>query len=340
MTRSSHLAAASGLTSYAEIGDAFEEAATDPRVRGILLDIDSPGGEVGGLFDLVDRIRDVRAMMGGMPLWAVAHEAALSAAYAIASLADRLYVTQTGEVGSIGVVAVHVDESGADRQAGMQWTFVHAGAHKVDGNPHEPLSDRARADLQADVDRIYEQFVTLVQDNRAIPVAMVRTTEAAIYRGARAVQASLADQVGTLRDASDALVVALTRPPVAPAGRRHKTPQEKTRMSCCENEDREDDASATVDSTAQIEQRLRADYAEIAALAAQGARLGVVIDAARAMAEGIIPADLRRCLLDTLSQRVEASAVASSRRAPARAKAPSSSVPAQSRPVTDRRLRD
>ncbi len=61
------------------------------------------------------------------PLWAVANESALSAAYAIASAADRLYVTRTGEVGSIGVVAVHVDESGADAKAGLSWSFVFAG---------------------------------------------------------------------------------------------------------------------------------------------------------------------------------------------------------------------
>jgi ClpP class serine protease len=90
----------------------------DPRVRGVILDVDSSGGEVGGLFDLVDQIGAIKAA-SQKPLWAVANEGALSAAYAIASTADRLYVTRTGEVGSIGVVAVHVDESGADEQAGL-----------------------------------------------------------------------------------------------------------------------------------------------------------------------------------------------------------------------------
>jgi hypothetical protein len=121
----------------------------------------SAGGEVGGLFDLVDRIHAIRAA-SGKPIWAIAAEAALSAAYAIASAADRIYVTQTGEAGSIGVVAVHVDESGADAQDGLAWTFIHAGARKVDGNPHQPLSDHARADLQADVDLMYGRFVAVV----------------------------------------------------------------------------------------------------------------------------------------------------------------------------------
>ena len=122
VSRSGYLDATSGLLSYGDIGDAIATAMDDPSVRGVILDVDSPGGEVGGLFDLVDRIGAIKSA-SGKPLWAVANESALSAAYAIASAADRLYVTRTGEVGSIGVVAVHVDESGADAKAGLSWSF-------------------------------------------------------------------------------------------------------------------------------------------------------------------------------------------------------------------------
>ena len=161
VSRSGYLDAASGLASYADIGDAIGEAMADPSVRGVILDVDSSGGEVGGLFDLVEQIGAIKAA-SQKPLWAVANEGALSAAYAIASTADRLYVTRTGEVGSIGVVAVHVDESGADAKAGLAWTFVFAGERKVDGNAHEPLSERARTTIQADVDRLYAEFCALV----------------------------------------------------------------------------------------------------------------------------------------------------------------------------------
>ena len=122
----------------------------------------------------------------------------MSAAYAIASTADRLYVTRTGEVGSIGVVAVHVDESGADAKAGLAWTFVFAGEQKVDGNAHEPLSERARSTIQADVDRLYAEFCALVAANRGLTVEAVRGTNAAVYRGELAIRAGLADRLGTL----------------------------------------------------------------------------------------------------------------------------------------------
>ena len=156
----------------------------DSSVRGVILDVDFPGGEVGGLFDLVERMRPsgARALSrsGRSPT-----EVLLSAAYAIASAADRLYVTRTGEVGSIGVVAVHVDESGADAKAGLAWTFVFAGDQKVDANAHEPLSQRARATIQAlDVHRFYAELCALVAANRGISIETARNTNAAIYRGA------------------------------------------------------------------------------------------------------------------------------------------------------------
>jgi capsid assembly protease len=331
VSRSGYLAAASGLMSYGDLGDMIEAAAADPRVQGLMLDIDSPGGEVGGLFDLVERIQAIRRQYG-KPIWAVANEAALSAAYAIASGADRLYVTQTGEAGSVGVVAVHVDESGADRMAGLSWTFVHAGERKVDGNPHEPLSTRARADVQADVDRLYERFVALVARNRGLPPEAVRATEAAVYRGDLAVQAGLADQVGTLRQAVADLSVTLAPKPV-PRGKTAR-PTESRKEASMQTADsiseepvspapeaatvRDTAVPATAIDPARIEQRLRGEYAELAAVAAQAARLGIKVDAAEAMAKGVRADALRRSVLDELAARSDAADVVAAAPAVAR----------------------
>jgi capsid assembly protease len=137
----------------------------DDPVRGVILDVDSPAARSAACSTWSSGSAPSRPL-AGKPLWAVANESALSAAYAIASAADRLYVTRTGEVGSIGVVAVHVDESGADAKAGLSWSFVFAGDQKVDGNAHEPLSDAPAATIQADVDRLYDEFCSLVAANR------------------------------------------------------------------------------------------------------------------------------------------------------------------------------
>jgi signal peptide peptidase SppA len=340
VSRSGYLSAASGLTSYGDIGDAVEAAALDPRVRAIVLDIDSPGGEVGGLFDLVERIEALRKE-SGKPVWAVAGEAALSAAYAIATAADCIYVTQTGEAGSIGVVAVHVDESGADRMAGLSWTFVHAGERKIDGNPHEPLNPRARADVQADVDRLYDRFVALVARNRRLPPESVRATEAAVHRGELAVKAGLADRVGTLRQALADLDITLA-PKSVPRGKTAR-PTESRKEASMQTADSisEEPVSPAPDLSAearrakadaapvqgpavnvpdvmQVEQRLRGEYAELAAVAAQAARLGLKVDAAEAMAKGVRADALRRSVLDELAARSDAADIVATAPAAAR----------------------
>lgn len=197
-----------GMVSYESIRAEIDAAVADTNVRAIVLDVDSPGGEAAGVFDLADAIFEARK---SKPVWAVANEEAYSAAYAIASAADVIYVPRTGGVGSVGVVAAHVDQSAADKKAGVAWTFIHAGARKVDGNSHEPLSDRASASLQGEVDRLYGMFVDTVARNRGMSSDTIRATEAGLYFGADAVKAGLADRVGTMRDALAALGAQLKR---------------------------------------------------------------------------------------------------------------------------------
>lgn len=183
--------------SYSEIAAAFAGALADGNVSAIVLRIDSGGGEASGCFDLADMIHAAR---GQKPMTAVIDDRACSAAYAIASACDEIVLSRTACVGSVGVVAYHEDRSGADRMAGVVVEYVYAGAHKIDGNPHGPLTDQARAAVQAEVGRLYEMFVEAVARNRGLSVEAVQATEAGVYFGADAVAAGLADRVGTLAD--------------------------------------------------------------------------------------------------------------------------------------------
>ena len=207
--RAGAVEAASGLTSYGHLENRIMDAATDPAVRAILLDIDSPGGEAAGVFDLSDLVFEARSLK---PVWAVADEEAFSGAYAIASAAERLIVPRTGGVGSIGVLALHVDRSARDALEGFRTTTVHAGAHKADFIPHETLKDGARKTLQAEVDRVHALFVETVARNRAMTADAVRATEAGLFFGVDAVRAGLADEVGTLRETLGALAASLAQP--------------------------------------------------------------------------------------------------------------------------------
>ena len=207
--RAGAIEAASGLTSYGHLEEQIMDAATDPAVRAVLLEVDSPGGEAAGVFDLSDLVYEARSLK---PVWAVADEEAFSGAYAIASAAERLIVPRTGGLGSIGVVAVHVDRSARDAMEGFRTTTVYAGARKNDFSPHETLKDGARRTLQAEVDRVYRLFVETVARNRGLTADEVRATDARLYFGEDAVAAGLADEVGTLRDALAALAANLAAP--------------------------------------------------------------------------------------------------------------------------------
>jgi signal peptide peptidase SppA len=192
--RSLGMEAASGLTSYGEIAAMLDAALADPQVSGILLDIDSPGGEASGSFELARRVREVATQK---PVWAVANDAAYSAAYALAASAQRLFVTETGGVGSIGVIALHVDQSVKDAKDGYHYTAITAGAHKNDYSPHEPLSDAAKTELQGEVDRLYAIFTEHVAAMRGLDMETVRATEAGLFFGSNAVTQGLADGVQT-----------------------------------------------------------------------------------------------------------------------------------------------
>ncbi len=214
--RTSGLEAESGLASYTGIAAQLDAALTSPEVAAILLDIDSPGGESGGVFDLADRIRVASQVK---PVWAVANDMAFSAAYALASAATRVFVARTGGVGSIGVIAMHIDQSVKDAKDGVRYTAVFAGERKNDLNPHEPLSDAAHAVLKAEVDRVYELFVETVARHRGLNADAVRATEAGLFFGPDAVATGLADAVGSLDDALTQLTQSLSPLPtqVAPA---------------------------------------------------------------------------------------------------------------------------
>lgn len=207
----------SGTTSYEGLMAQITAAVADPSVRGIALEIDSYGGEVAGLFDLADAIRAARAVK---PVRAFVAEAALSAAYAIASQAERIVLPRTGAVGSIGVLLVHADFSQAMADRGVAVTLIHAGRHKVDGNPYEALPEGVRADLQARVEASRALFAETVAAGRGARLSRQQAlaTEAQVLDGAAAVAAGLADEVSDLRSAFAAFRAELSSPHLTSPG--------------------------------------------------------------------------------------------------------------------------
>ncbi|MCC6363142.1 MAG: S49 family peptidase [Bryobacterales bacterium] len=195
-----------GATAYGQILDEVEQAIADPEVRGVLLRVNSPGGDSDSAFETADTLERLGKQK---PLWAVADNSMFSAAYLLGSSAARIYVpAYTGGVGSVGVYAQHVDWSEYNRKLGVKVTYIAEGEGKTDGNPDEPLSDAARATLEAEVARLYGLLVSAVSARRDLTEDAVRELGAALKYGPDAVTAGLADRTGTFRDALSDLIAA------------------------------------------------------------------------------------------------------------------------------------
>lgn len=189
--------------SYAEIAQSIDTMLADDKVHSIVLRLDSPGGEVSGMLDLSDHIYNAR---GIKPIIAAVDDVAYSACYGIASACDRIVLSRTSGVGSIGVVSYHVDQSEYNKKQGIKVEYLFAGDRKVDGNPDEPLSDTGREAMQAEINRLYELFVETVARNRDMDADFVRSTQAACYYGQNAIDCGLADSLMTFPQLMASLV--------------------------------------------------------------------------------------------------------------------------------------
>lgn len=202
MKKSTWMSSWSGMCTYEDIGEQFAEALADSTVRAVLFDVDSPGGETHGCFELADQIYQARGQ--GKPIYGSANDLAASAAYALLSSCERAFVTRTGAVGSVGVYSMHVSQQEMDKKMGLKYTYISAGERKVDGNPHTDLSETAQAEAQAEVDRQYSMFTATVARNRGVAESKIVGTKALCFFAENAIPL-LADEVGTLEDAVAAL---------------------------------------------------------------------------------------------------------------------------------------
>lgn len=253
----------------------FRAALRDREAHSILLVIDSPGGTVDGTQELAET---VFANRGQKPISAVALGTVASAAYWIGAAADQLYLaSDTTMVGSIGVVATHVDVSQAERQAGITTTEIAAGKYKRIASQYAPLTQEGRASMQDMVDQIYTAFVQDVATfrGRSVETVLADMADGRLFLGAQAIQAGLADGFAQELDVLAALQKGRTRGigkrSAGSAGRQ----QEGRRMN----------AEETV-QTLTMEQLKAGNPTLAAALVAEGHAAGVAEGYAKGLDEG------------------------------------------------------
>jgi signal peptide peptidase SppA len=224
----------SGAVSLDRFGAAFRQAAAAPDTAAIVLDIDSPGGQIDLVPETVAMIR--AAAREDRPIVAVANTLAASAAYWIACACGEIVATPSGQVGSIGVFRVHDDLSARANRDGLKRSYIFEGPRKVEGNPFEPLGQEARMAMQAQARAIYGMFTRDVAKGRGVPVSVVEadpeTAERHMgggrsYLAAEAVRLGMADRVATLDDT----IARLARGARGGTGRSARASTELRRMA-------------------------------------------------------------------------------------------------------------
>ncbi|WP_111639987.1 S49 family peptidase [Marinomonas shanghaiensis] len=181
----------SGMTGYDGIRANIQMAQDDPQVKGIIYDINSPGGSVDGLFDLTDWAKEFVTK----PTRAIVDPQACSAAQMFASVADLVTLSRTDRMGSIGAVSAHTDVSEMMKGRGQKITLIAAGSRKVEGNPYEALSEEVYNSRKASLEDLRTMFVQTLVDNRGCDFNALMATEAAVLNAKQAVELKLADKI-------------------------------------------------------------------------------------------------------------------------------------------------
>lgn len=203
------------MTTYNEIREAMIQAAADPQIKTILLDIKSGGGSVQGLSDTADLVRKVDATV--KPVHSFSDAAMCSAAYWLGSSARKVHASNMADVGSIGVIATHTEYTKMLENEGITPTVIRSGAYKGLGSPYEKLSDKAEAVIQAQVDHMAGIFDNYISERRGMSVETFkkRAGEGRVFVGQQGVDAGLVDGITTF----DALMSKLEA-----AGQKAATP--------------------------------------------------------------------------------------------------------------------
>lgn len=196
-------------TTYDQVAAAADALRSDPNVRGVVLAIDSPGGDAVGVSAAADALAALRAEK---PTAAWTGRMMASAAYFLGSQAQRVTATVDAMVGSIGTVMAIPEFTGLLSRIGINFDIFRTGPLKYTGNGFEKLSDGQRAYLQSTVEQYGEIFKSAVARGRGRSAEWVNEVASGRTWIAGAAAANgLIDGVGTLSDALGAMRAATSR---------------------------------------------------------------------------------------------------------------------------------
>ena len=209
--KGAYVGKSSGQTSYQGIQVQIARARAEAnQLRGVVLEVDSLGGEVSGAFETWQAISELSKVL---PTMAILTDLACSGGYLLASACRQVVMPESGAAGSIGVLSLHLDQSGKLEREGTKVEIIASGLYKADGGSVGPLSDDLRNRLQARNDATRDRFATVVAAGRKgrMTKGQVLATEARIYFGREALDVGLIDAVAPAQQAFESFAKAVNK---------------------------------------------------------------------------------------------------------------------------------
>lgn len=193
---------AEGETTNAEtVIDGLREAVKDKNTKGIILNINSPGGSPVQSAYIFDEIRRLKKEHPEMPIYSVVGDMCASGGYYIASASDKIYVNQASIIGSIGVIMNGFGFSHVLEKLGVERRLLTAGEHKAMLDPFSPVKEPEAKHMQSLLDQVHQQFISAVREGRGDRLKEKETPEmfsGLVWTGTEGVRLGLADDFGSV----------------------------------------------------------------------------------------------------------------------------------------------
>lgn len=189
----------SGRANAERLIEGLQQAYDTPRVKGVVVVINSPGGSPVQAGQIFDEMRRLRAKQPDKPTYAVVEELAASGGYYVAAGADRIYVDKASIVGSIGVIMEGFGAQGALEKLGIERRVITAGENKSFLDPFQPLDPKQVQYVRTMLGDVHQQFIAAVRAGRGDRLKEApELFSGLVWTGQRAIELGLADEIGSV----------------------------------------------------------------------------------------------------------------------------------------------
>jgi protease-4 len=191
---------APGADASAErVTGALQAAFKDKNTVGVLVRINSPGGSPVQAHNIYEEMRRLRKKHPGIPLHAVVEDLCASGGYYVAAGADRIFVSRSSIVGSIGVRMDSFGVTGLMDKLGVERRLLTAGDNKGFLDPFLPVDEKQKQHAQALLSDVHQQFIGVVREGRGKRLKETPDMfSGLIWTGQKSVELGLADAFGSL----------------------------------------------------------------------------------------------------------------------------------------------